>query len=425
MIKKQDIKYLILLSLISLLYLWGIKDVPFHPDESTQIFMSADFETIFTSFSSLFWEKENEADIRQYYHIMDAPLTRYVIGLGKWIGNQPDLARDWDWSQTWEENQISGSLPETSLLFASRLSVAVFFPISLFFIYLSSKKETSPFFGFVSALLFAVNSLIWLHTRRAMAESLLLFNITFFIFLSYVLKNSDFLFAVPAALAFNAKQSGIVVLILGVIEILRRRKSESIKSVFLHLLKYGSVFCLITILLNPFLWKHPIQAAKSALEARSEFTINQQNTYQQAAPGLVLETTGSRIKSFLYHTFLADPISAESGNYNLEQEVSVQNYFKNPLNLISNHLVFKTFFLLLSLSGFLITGLDLYEKKLPGPALTIWMGSLLFSVFLIIFLPLSFQRYYLPVLPFFCFHAGYSLYKLFNQTPDRYIPAKK
>jgi hypothetical protein len=39
----------IAVSLFSVGYLNGIKVVPFHPDETTQIFMSADFFTFFQS----------------------------------------------------------------------------------------------------------------------------------------------------------------------------------------------------------------------------------------------------------------------------------------------------------------------------------------------------------------------------------------
>ena len=425
MIKKQDTIYLILLSLISLFYLSGIKDVPFHPDESTQIFMSEDFTAIFTSFSSLFWEKENEGEIRQYYHEMDAPLTRYLIGFGRWIGRQTKLEEDWDWSKTWEENQQSGALPGNKLLLISRLSVAAYFPISLFLIFFSAKKDHNAFLGFLTALLFGINSLVWLHTRRAMAESLLLFNIILFIYLSYTLKKREVLFALPAALAFNAKQTGIILLFLGFFEIFRRKKKEPLPSILLSFGKYGLVFCLITVILNPFLWKHPIQAAQAALISRSEFTINQQKTYQQAAPALVLNTSGKKFFSYLYQVFLAEPIPSESGNYLSAQEQSFQDYLTNPLNLISNNIVFKGLFLLSFLGGFFLSAFDLLKNKLSGPILTVWTGSLLFTLFLVFFLPLSFQRYYLPVLPFYSFHVSYLLHKLFNKSQKKLSLPKK
>jgi len=65
--------------------------------------MSADFEAVFTQPSSLGWKSENEGDLRQRYRELDAPLTRYVLGIGRSIAGLPPLPNDWNWSVNWEQ----------------------------------------------------------------------------------------------------------------------------------------------------------------------------------------------------------------------------------------------------------------------------------------------------------------------------------
>ena len=115
---------LIILAL-TLAYLAGLAGVPFHPDESTQLFMSSDLNTLFSRPADLFWSTANEQDARQIYRELDAPLARYLIGVGRTIASLPALPVDWDWSKSWEENQTAGALPDARLLLVGRLSVAL------------------------------------------------------------------------------------------------------------------------------------------------------------------------------------------------------------------------------------------------------------------------------------------------------------
>ena len=87
---------------LSLAYLGGLASVPFHPDESTQIFMSADIDTLFSNPPDLFWSAAKTQDVRQTYHELDAPLARYLIGFGRKIAGLPALPVDWDWSKSWD-----------------------------------------------------------------------------------------------------------------------------------------------------------------------------------------------------------------------------------------------------------------------------------------------------------------------------------
>ena len=63
--KIWTIGLLVLIGLFTVFYLWGVEAVPFHPDESTYLFMSSDLETLFQAPTSLIWQPEIEGDRRQ------------------------------------------------------------------------------------------------------------------------------------------------------------------------------------------------------------------------------------------------------------------------------------------------------------------------------------------------------------------------
>jgi len=77
--------------------------------------MSSDLERFIKNPNDIFWSPAKQS-IYQHYREVDAPLTRYLIGIGKWITHSPQLSSDWNWSASWEENITQGSLPSESLI---------------------------------------------------------------------------------------------------------------------------------------------------------------------------------------------------------------------------------------------------------------------------------------------------------------------
>ena len=80
--------------IVSLVYLAGVSSVPFHPDESTYIYMSSDFETFFRQPSEVFWQPEKSDELRQHYRLLDPPVLRTWIGFVRWLTRQPELIAD-------------------------------------------------------------------------------------------------------------------------------------------------------------------------------------------------------------------------------------------------------------------------------------------------------------------------------------------
>ncbi len=402
---------IILIIILSVIYWSGIPSVPFHPDESTQIFMSSDVDLLIRQPASLAWKPENSADIRQQYRLLDAPLTRDLIGIGRLITNIPATAADWSWSQTWDQNAAAGALPASDLLQTARFSVAWLFPFSLFFIYLTGIKISGRGLGFLALIGLAINALVLLHTRRAMAESALLFTITFAVWGILSFQNHPWLTAVPLALAFAAKQSSSVLILVGIMVLflrqLHRSKITLIKSAAIFL----AIFAGITIFLNPFLWADPVGALNAAVAARQDLLTRQVSEFNQLIPGQVLNSIPERALGLVANLYFTPLQFAETGNYALQTQAAIDAYLGNPLQDLMRSIAGGGFYFFASLAGFILACVSLRRSN---ATLRLNLGILLLStaaVFIahVISIPLAFQRYVIPLVPLATLWIAYAL----------------
>lgn len=414
--KRDHIEKLLIISaivILTILYLLGVANVPFHPDESTYLFMSNDFDALLTHPAQLFWQPGNENDLRQHYRELDPPLPRYVIGIGRHIAGLPALSVDWDWSKTWEENQAAGALPSFDLLLTGRLSVAVFFPLTLFLIYSIGKSLGGQLTAWLAFLLFASNALILLHTRRAMGESLLIFTIALTLWSMLRFRKRPWLVAIPIALAFCAKPTSAPLIMLGIISIawpipgIIRSKRIILRDLALYLL----IFASIAFLLNPFLWSDPIHAALGALVNRQVLMERQASELQAVRPDQVLDTIPNKIIGMVAQLFLTEPATSDIGNYVNQTRPTEIAYFSNPLNHLFRNLIAGSFFWILSLVGFLFAILKAWRSTGNSQRIIglILLGTIFQFIFLIAVLHISWQRYYLPMVPYVCLWIAFSI----------------
>lgn len=402
-----------ILAVLTIFYMLGIRGVPFHPDESTQLFMSADLETAFTNPCLLAWQANREDDLRQHYRELDAPLTRYVIGIGRMLAGLPALKTDWNWSLDWDANEQNGALPNPSLLLAGRLAVGVFFPFSLLLIFLAGRRLGGRITGWVAFILMAGNALLLLHTRRAMAEGGLVFTICLTITFLVSFEERPWLAAIPAALAFNAKQSAgvmaLVVLLAACWSL--PGKSSPWRWRFKNLGISLAVLAIITVILNPFLLNHPLQAAGAAMDARQDLLTRQVETMQSVAPGQVLDSIPLRAGSLIAHLWITPPAIAEVANY-LEQTQAAQNaYLANPLHSLFRGLAGGGLLLGLSLAGFILAAMRI-RKINPidrRRSILFLLIPVLQFVALAWLVPLPTQRYAIPLVPSGCLLCGMAI----------------
>ncbi len=395
-------------------YVSTLADVPFHPDESTQIFMSADVDMLLTSIDKLYWNPTLNDDLRQHYRLLDAPVTRYLIGSVRLLGHASALPNDWDWSLSWQQNQRRGALPDLSLLWLARLSVAWLSLLTLIFFFDIVQKVSHPFIALLATLLLALNPLFLLHTRRAMAESALLFFSILAIWCMLRFPHRPIFMGVICALAFCSKQSAVVLLFPAAFVICTQQKNK-ISSRLVDLFRFFIGFLLIILFLNPFLWKDPLHATQQAWQQRVLLTQQQQELIFERSPekqtGDMLQKTASLIGALYFQS----PAVADVANYLQDTASTSQQYFANPLNNLLHDLYSAVIQLTLAFLGSILFIMHaIKETSFRSGKVLILVTVLCITLSLLFFTPLPFQRYYILLLPWINLWTIYALISPFT-----------
>lgn len=409
---------LLILLLTTLLYMGGISQVPFHPDESTYIFMSSDLQVLFTHPADLFWQPSMEGTPIQRYREIDAPISRYLIGIGRTLLGSSPLISDWNWSLDWSANQQNGAVPDSGLLLISRFSVSFLFFLSLLFIYSIGNTLARPITGLLAALLFASNALILLHTRRAMAESALTFGILFALMGFLKAREKPWLAGIGIAIAFNAKQLALPLLPVGLLAIilLSLRKHDHWKKLARNVSIYLLLFLVITLALNPIYLQDPWHAMIASFQARENLVNQQMVDLLHSAPAQVLDSPFKRIIALIAHVYITPPAVADTGNYLVELKQSTLDYFSNPLNDLFRGIVWGGLFFLLTLYGMIILIIRIIHTNdlLQSQYIILISAFVVESTFLVATITLPFQRYWIPLVPFTCLLIAIGCTELIN-----------
>jgi 4-amino-4-deoxy-L-arabinose transferase-like glycosyltransferase len=398
--------------LLSSFYLAGVAGVPFHPDETSWLFQSRDLEALLTRPLELAWEPGSPPTEEMTYRALNAPLAKYLLGFGRRAaGFQPSSVQvDWNWSQTWAENERRGALPGLRLLLAARFASAALFPFSLGLLYWSGLRLHNRWTGVAAVLLFGTNALVLLHTRRAMAEGALSFAMTLAIVGMLAGDRRPWLAGLGFALALWSKQSAGVLFPAACLSVVWSKSGMlPIRRAGFNLLVFLMVAVCVSWMLNPFLWRSPLRAAGAMLEARQAFVEQQRRTLEALQPGIVLGRPGLRLAVLLDELFIAPPQLAESGNYAAETGSAAQAYLSNPWNHLLRGLVGG------SLLALTLVGVGLAVWRIPGTDLAhrrdlglVLLAMLLQAAGLWLAVPLPYQRYALPLVPFTCLWAAYA-----------------
>jgi hypothetical protein len=407
------------IAIITLAYGFGISKVPFHPDESTQIYMSGDLELFFNDPTALFWNSDRPADIRQNYRLLDAPLTRDLIGAGRWIsGHLPATPTDWNWSLSWDENQAAGALPNHRLLLVARLSVAFLFPFTLYFTYDTARRLAGSLAGWIALLLMAGNALVLLHTRRAMAESVLLFTIVFFSWGLTSRERYQFWLAIPAALAFCAKQSAGVLFIPGLLAVLWPSSRSSAKwDGWKNAILYTALFCGVILLLHPVFWSDPYHAVLAAVDARQDLVSRQIDTLAASDPNLALTAMVPRFANTIYQVFLAPVSIADVGNYKDQILPSATAYRSNPIHSLLRGLIPGALMFIVVIFGIIVAIFNSFKNNTGKrrEVVLLLLTGLIELAAILAFIPIPFQRYIVPLIPGAVLWAAYGITQMVSE----------
>lgn len=375
--------------------------------------MSADFATLLRAPADLFWQPNQPDNPRQKYRLLDAPLTKTILGAALTLTRQTAPPVDWDWGKTWQQNAQSGALPNPTTLAVGRIAVTLLLPISICLLYFSGYAQGGTLSAWGAGLLLALNGFVLLHARRAMAEGALLFGVTLFIFLLTRSKTNPLWLGIAAALAFNAKQSAIALLPVGLLAVMWSATPPLAngKTRVRGALLYLAVFAAISIALNPVYWRAPFAALTSALHARAQLNAAQTADALRLTPESVLNTPEKRLLALIANLYLLPASTAEVGNYLQDTAPAEARYFALPF---SNGL--RGLFVGALLFTLTLIGLGMMLLRLRHAASVERRGLMLFllafsiqTALILGAFALPWQRYVTPVLPFVLLLAAYPL----------------
>ena len=404
-----------LIVLLFSLYCITLNTVPFHPDEATYLYKSNDVELLLTNPLLLAYHQGDAIDLKNHYRLMDPPLNSLIIGLARTITHVPANLSDWDWTLSWEANQLAGSLPSAKALQVSRITFLVFFPFTFFFLYQTTRNLIHHNVGLLAVLFLGLNPLVLIHTRRAMAEGILLFTVCFFLMLLLDKKKHPFGVPILLALCLNSKQTALFFIPMYIIYyfIINHRQNK------IHWIKTAGYFTLvpllITYILNPVSWLDPIHTIQAAIQERAELTQSTTAFLQENYPERIPESKLVRFVMVNYHTFFEPVALDDVGNYRAEQQTSFDAYTRIPLQHENRSFLLGSLQVIGILSAFLLQALSWWKARSNLPAnfpqwilFYIGFGGALLGLSLLGGL---YQRYVIILIPFISILSAWMIHK--------------
>ncbi len=280
---------LLLWIVYSVFYLAGVSTVPYHPDEATQIYMSDEISSPKVKRGITSYDR----GLRDHYRMIDSPLTHTVIGLERLVTGDTHIRTDWDWGDSWSKNLAVGALPSRQTLIYARLALAWLFPIALLGFYGIIKMLLDEKVALITCLLLGLNSILLVHTRRAMAEGLQL-SLTLILLYLVLRKQSLFtniLVVFVAALLIQSKQLAIpIVAVSLLIFIIQSFRSDGWKSALVWTFVTVVIVFAFHYLLNPILRPDPLGITVQMFLDRVEFSNRMLNDFSESGSGLALTT---------------------------------------------------------------------------------------------------------------------------------------
>lgn len=422
--KITKIFLLFLLFLLGFNYYSSLKYVPFHPDESTYIYMSSDFLQLLTDPREMVFKPDIQSDLKQHYRLIDPPLTRYVIGAGLSLAGITGISSDWNWELTWDENIKSGAMPDSKMLIISRVAVSCFFLLSLYAVYKLGFQLRNPLTGLLAVILIGGNALILLHTRRAMEESLLLLGICLSLWSFSYINKRPWLAGLAVLLALNTKISAIPLYFTGLVAIICLDNTHTISwsKKFYNFILYTSILLIGTYVLNPIAWYHPWSIIQISIHERIELVSAQLSSLQIIDPAHALTSPGARIAGILTHTFFSRPAILDIGNYMEQLQPATTTYLTLPGTSLLRGYIGGLIVFFLTLFGIvlMLTGLIIHRINQNRFCLMFMLGFLFFIIPMSIANTLPFQRYVIPLIPFTSLFTAFGISQVIH--PNKKAP---
>jgi hypothetical protein len=242
--------------------------------------------------------------------------------------------------------------------------------------------------------------MVLLHGRRAMAEGTLLFTTSAAMLASLYAHRRPIAAGLTSALATAAKHSGVALLALNLLSggLIQHRPGGWKRRLAL----VSVSFLIATLLLTPFLWKHPIAAVGRVIGARQQLLAEQISATEAFAPATVLTGWTNRWAGLLGGLYLGPLQFQEVGNYQQELAAMIQSYRASGWHTLGRGPVGGSALLGLTLIGIAaaLRGWLQPSGEQRARLLLLGVGSALMAGVTLLLNPLPYQRYYTPLIPF-------------------------
>ncbi len=153
---------------------------------------------------------------------------------------------------------------------------------------------------------------------------------------------------------------------------------------------------MITVLLNPILWNHPLEAGQNLFEKRANLLNAQLEVIGSVSPDFILNTPVKRLVGFIAQSFITPPAYQDVANYQVNLQPSIQQYEQFLFHFgIFRSAIPGVILFVFSIIGFFFILHDQDKSKIG------FLVLYLLALFEVLYVfPIPFQRYYLPLYPF-------------------------
>jgi 4-amino-4-deoxy-L-arabinose transferase-like glycosyltransferase len=397
---------------LALYILAGTPVATFHPDEAMQIHASGDWEVLTGPQGpwALTTRPPYPVDSEAHLRILNGSLHRHAIGLLRslaGLGTESlPRAPGWDWSKDYRENEGAGHVPRPEVLFVGRAASVLLLAASVVPAWLLGRLVAGTAGAWLFTALLMLNPLVLLNGRRAMQEGALLFFGLLAVLAGFHLARRLTagrgggivwaLFAAAAGLAMAAKHSGLVFVAGGGAVIvtaavfapskISRNRASGLLGVSL------AAAATLFVLLSPALWDQPWRRLADAARVRAELVELIDNGAHRSPGQRAWRIAAMPFAEPLQHFEMADwastpGLGASIGRYEHSGMAGL------PAGGIAGWLT--TLLAVLGLAAAARGGAATPQAPRQSGVAAWWAVSAI----LLLANPLSWQRYYLPLVP--------------------------
>ena len=410
---------------LGLYVMTGAALVPFHGDESTQIFMGRDVYYLLEEgdLSKVLYNPAGASSpIEQHLRLVNGTITKSIHG---WLALRNGLAADeinlpWDWEQDYAWNRAANRIPDSELLRGARLASSLHLALAVAAFFAFARICADRPTAYVASALFALNPTVLLNGRRAMMEGPLLLGMMLALLAAAWLMHERkwwnyALLGIVSGFAISAKHPNAAVVALTFlalaswtgIESLKTQgqRREAVMKTAAGLVAAAMLTAAIFLTLNPAWWRSPLAAASETMSERLRLLDTQVEHFGGYESGM------EKVIGFWRHVFVGETLYFEAESWANVDEIKAQiETYENSGwagAKIGGGVAAGLLSSALTAAGTLHFARD--RRISPGLRwlIVVWGGGIALITTLVT--PLTWERYYLPVLPFVHFATAWAL----------------